>query len=74
MYPEKTELDLFLRDQGMHKNIKKNIKIINGEVKFVKLKKPKVVVDGVIVEDADKKQKKANFFSKRTEENVKKAE
>ena len=58
----------------MHKNIKKNIKIINGEVKFVKIKKSKVDEDGGIINDPVAKQKKANFFSKRTEDNVKKAE
>ena len=56
----------------MHKNIKKNIRVVNGEVKFVKLRKSPHHNDQSSTEDD--KPKKENFFSKRDENLAKEAE
>jgi len=59
----------------MHKNIKKNIKVINGEVKFVKLRRREgqPFVDDDSAND-NGKPKKENFFSRRNEDKIKEEE
>ena len=56
----------------MAKNIKKNIKVVNGEVKFVKLRKNPNFNDESSLEEH--KPKKENFFSKREDDQAKQAE
>ena len=53
----------------MHKNIKKNIKVVNGEVKFVKLRTGgKRVTDDDSENNGGKSFRKENFFSRRNED------
>ena len=64
LYPETSVLDEYLASQGLHKKLSKNIKIVNGEVKFVRAKQPKKGEKG---EDDDGRGKN-NFFNKKKEE------
>jgi len=34
MYPETSVLDEFMLSKGLHKNLRKNVKVVNGEVRF----------------------------------------
>ena len=41
LYPETSLLDTFMEKQGLHKKLRHNVKIVNGEVKFNRLQKNK---------------------------------
>ena len=41
LYPENSILDTFMKEQGLQRGIKNNVKIVKGKVKLSKSKKKK---------------------------------
>ena len=39
LYPDTSLLDTFMEGQGLHKKLRHNIKVVNGEVVFNRLRK-----------------------------------
>jgi hypothetical protein len=66
LYPQESVLDSFLIEQGMHKKLKSNVKIVNGVVKLNPLKKKrKSSKKNKDDEDGDHSSTKPmNFFEK----------
>ena len=70
LYPETSLLDTFMEKQGLHKKLRHNIKIVNGEVKFNRFQKNKKANKTVEV-DSQVEPEENNFFAKKKQDQQK---